>query len=200
MKLSMANVFGNDPNPRQYAVGTGIGVRLADETDDVLVTPEGEVLDQTVLGTAKIDLSRHKRTRANWDLLRSTKFAVAGLIYVLVREKSIRWVSAMTIAAVVAGFWLEIPIVYWAVLTISIGIVWITECLNTAIEATIDMEASRPHSMATMSPRLLPEISHALSTAEKIFATAFSMPTRSGFEAELSDRLEAIQKALADKK
>lgn len=119
-----------------------------DETDDVLVTPEGEVLDQTVLGTAKIDLSRHKRTRANWDLLRSTKFAVAGLIYVLVREKSIRWVSAMTIAAVVAGFWLEIPIVYWAVLTISIGIVWITECLNTAIEATIDMEASRPHSMA----------------------------------------------------
>ncbi|MCA9909825.1 MAG: diacylglycerol kinase family protein, partial [Anaerolineae bacterium] len=36
----------------------------------------------------------------------------------------------------------------WALLTLSLGAVWITECLNTAIEATINLESPEPHPMA----------------------------------------------------
>ena len=36
----------------------------------------------------------------------------------------------------------------WALLTFAIGGVWVTECLNTAIEAAIDLGTSDPHPLA----------------------------------------------------
>jgi diacylglycerol kinase len=117
------------------------------EKKDVLITPEGEELDQSVVGTLKIDPSKHRRVY-NPTRLHSLKFAVAGLLYVLVREQSIQFASLVTIGVVIVGLWLQIPVVYWAFLTLALGAVWITECLNTAIEAAINLSAPEPHPLA----------------------------------------------------
>jgi len=120
----------------------------ADSSDrDVLRTPGGEELDQSVTGTLKIDLSKHSPA-TNPNRLKSLKYSVAGLLYVLVREQSIQYASLVTLAVLVVGLWLEIPVFYWAFLTLSLGAIWITECLNTAIEAVINLSTSEPHPLA----------------------------------------------------
>ncbi|MFO7321821.1 MAG: diacylglycerol kinase family protein [Chloroflexota bacterium] len=119
----------------------------AEEEKDVLITPEGEELDLSVLGTMKIDAGKHTPT-TNSSRLKSLKFAVAGLLYVLAREQSIRFASIVTVVVVLLGLWLEIPVFYWAFLTLALGSIWITECLNTAIEAAINLASSDPHPMA----------------------------------------------------
>jgi undecaprenol kinase len=118
------------------------------EDKDVLITPEGEVLEQTIVGTMKIDPARHGGPSTNPNRIQSLKFAVAGLLYVLVREQSIKVASVVTILVVIVGLWLQIPVFYWAFLTLAIGSIWITECLNTAIEAAINMSADEPNAFA----------------------------------------------------
>jgi len=69
-------------------------------------------------------------------------------LYVLKREPSIQLATIITVIVVVVGLWLQVGIFSWALLTLALGAVWITECLNTAIEATIDMGSDAPHPMA----------------------------------------------------
>jgi diacylglycerol kinase len=126
--------------------GTEPGAPASSERQ-VLRTPDGEELDQSVIGTLKIDPTRH-RTLVNPNRLTSLKYAVAGLLYVLVREQSIQYASLVTLAVIVIGLWLQIPVFYWAFLTLALGGIWITECINTAIEAAIDLSAPEPHPLA----------------------------------------------------
>lgn len=114
---------------------------------DVLVTPEGEELDLSVIGTMKIDPGKHSPV-TNPDRLKSLKYAVAGLLYVLVREQSIKFAMIVTVIVIIVGLWLQIPVFYWAFLTLALGAIWITECLNTAIEAAINLGTSEPHPLA----------------------------------------------------
>lgn len=117
------------------------------EKKDVLITPEGEELDLSVVGTMKIDPGKHSPV-TNPNRLKSLKYAIAGLLYVLRREQSIQFASIVTVIAVVVGLWLQIPVFYWAFLTLALGAIWITECLNTAIEAAINLGTTDPHPMA----------------------------------------------------
>ncbi len=116
---------------------------------DVIVTPDGTELDQSILGTAMIDPEKlGGRLRKNANRLRSVKFALAGLIYVLVREPSIQFASVVTVVVIAIGLWLHIPVYNWAFLTLALGLVWVTECLNTAVEAAINIAAPEPHPLA----------------------------------------------------
>lgn len=114
---------------------------------DVLITADGEELDLSIVGTMKIDPGKHSPV-SNPNRLQSLKFALAGLLYVLAREQSIQLASVTTVIVVIVGLWLEIPVFYWAFLTLALGAIWITECLNTAIEAAINLGTSEPHPMA----------------------------------------------------
>ncbi|MBE0690468.1 MAG: diacylglycerol kinase, partial [Anaerolineae bacterium] len=64
------------------------------------------------------------------------------------REQSIQLATGLTAIVIVAGIWLNMGPLSWALLTLSLGAVWITECLNTAIEATINLGSPEPHPMA----------------------------------------------------
>jgi diacylglycerol kinase len=44
--------------------------------------------------------------------------------------------------------WLQVGVFSWALLVLALGSVWVTECLNTAIEASINLGTSDPHPMA----------------------------------------------------
>jgi diacylglycerol kinase len=114
---------------------------------DVLVTPDGEELDLSIVGTMKIDPDQHSPV-SNPSRLKSLKYAIAGLLYVLVREQSIKLAMVVSGITVIVGLWLQIGTFSWALLVVALGAVWVTECLNTAIEASIDLGTSDPHPMA----------------------------------------------------
>ncbi|MBC7869737.1 MAG: diacylglycerol kinase family protein [Chitinophagaceae bacterium] len=124
--------------------------KAASESDkkDVLVTPEGEEIDLSIVGTMKIDPADYKSVSSNPNRLKSLKYAVAGMLYVLKREPSIQLATVITVIVVVVGLLLQVGAFSWALLTLALGAVWITECLNTAIEATIDLGSDAPHPMA----------------------------------------------------
>lgn len=114
---------------------------------NVLVTPEGEELDLSIVGTMKIDPGEHSPV-SNPSRIASLKYAVAGLLYVLAREQSIRLAMIVSGITLVVGLWLEVGTFSWALLVLALGSVWVTECLNTAIEASINLGTSDPHPMA----------------------------------------------------
>lgn len=119
--------------------------QTGEEKKDVLVTPEGEVLELGITGTMKLNPEGENK---NANRLTSVKFAVAGMLYVLTHEQSIKLATIVTMIVLVIGLWLRIGVFSWALLALALSSVWITECLNTAIEAAIDIGAPDPHPLA----------------------------------------------------
>jgi diacylglycerol kinase (ATP) len=112
---------------------------------DVLITPDGQELDLGITGTMKLDPPGRP---SNPHRLASVKYALAGLLYVLTHEQSIKLATIVTLIVIVIGVWLHISVLSWALLTLALGGVWVTECVNTAIEAAIDLGTSAPHPLA----------------------------------------------------
>jgi diacylglycerol kinase len=73
--------------------------------------------------------------------LRSILLAVAGLLYLLRRERSIQWLALTTFLIILLALWLEINVTQFVELLLAMGLVWITETLNTAIEAAVNVAA-----------------------------------------------------------
>lgn len=74
--------------------------------------------------------------------------AFHGWEYVIRNEKN-AWIHAiMTIFVVILGTWLVIPLHDWAVLVLTIAMVWAAEFLNTSIEAVVDLASPVDHPRA----------------------------------------------------
>ena len=71
-----------------------------------------------------------------------------GLKYVIRTQKN-AWIhAAATLAVIVLGVWLALPARDWAVLALTISIVWMAETLNTSIEAVVDLASPVHHPLA----------------------------------------------------
>ncbi|HEY3313650.1 MAG TPA: diacylglycerol kinase family protein [Anaerolineales bacterium] len=74
--------------------------------------------------------------------------AFRGWGYVIRNEKN-AWIHAVvTILVIIMGTWLGIPIRDWAVLVLTISMVWAAEFLNTSIEAVVDLASPVHHPLA----------------------------------------------------
>lgn len=74
--------------------------------------------------------------------------AFHGWAYVIRYEKN-AWIHAVvTILVVIVATWLVIPLNQWAVLVLTIAMVWSAEFLNTAIEAVVDLASPVHHPLA----------------------------------------------------
>lgn len=81
----------------------------------------------------------------------SFRYAFAGIAYVFRTQKN-AWIHALaTILVVAMGLWLKITAVSWAILMITIAVVWSAECFNTAIESTIDLVSPQKHPLAKIA-------------------------------------------------
>lgn len=120
--------------------------RALDEAD-VLVTPSGEVIDLSLMGNLKIQFESHSPIK-NGNRFKSMKYGLAGLIYLVAREQSIKAASIFSVLIVGVGLWLHLSAVAWALLALAIGQVWVTECLNTGIESAINLGTDAPHPIA----------------------------------------------------
>jgi diacylglycerol kinase (ATP) len=79
---------------------------------------------------------------------RSFRFAFAGLWYVLRTQRN-AWIHLLASTLVVLlATWLQLGLVEWAILILTIGSVWTAEFVNTALEAVVDLASPNIHPLA----------------------------------------------------
>jgi diacylglycerol kinase len=80
--------------------------------------------------------------------LKSLSYALAGWLYMLRWQKNTRLQAVASILIMAIAFWLQIDRVSWAILILTITIVWMAEFLNAAVEAVINLASPELHPMA----------------------------------------------------
>ena len=99
---------------------------------------------------AQIDPERYSPTTSP-DRVTSFMYAVDGCAYMLRHQKNTRILLAATVIVAPLAFWLGIAMDRWAILVLTIGSVWVTEFINAAIEATVNLSTSEIHPMAKVA-------------------------------------------------
>ena len=90
-------------------------------------------------------MTNRRRARSRAEAFR---YAFAGWWYVLRTQRN-AWLHAIaTIASVAIGIWLQLERLEWALLVLAIGIVWLSEFINSALEATVDLASPEIHPLA----------------------------------------------------
>ncbi len=88
-------------------------------------------------------MSNFLRSRA-----RSFRHAFAGWGYAL-RTQPNTWIhAAFTLAVIIVCLWLRLPALNFAVIILTITLVWVAELVNTAIESTMDLVSPNHHQLA----------------------------------------------------
>lgn len=81
----------------------------------------------------------------------SFRYAFEGLGYALRTQKN-TWIHlSATIIVIVLAAWLRVSLFDAAVLAIVIGVVWMSELFNTAIEAVVDLLSPQYHHSAKVA-------------------------------------------------
>jgi diacylglycerol kinase len=79
---------------------------------------------------------------------RSFGYAAQGLAHVL-RTQPNAWIHALATALVVVlALWLGLSRLEWAALVLTMAVVWSGECINTALEAAVDLAAPERQPLA----------------------------------------------------
>ena len=74
--------------------------------------------------------------------------ALRGWQYVLKTQRN-AWIHSLAAATVILlSWWLEIPPRDWAVLILTIAMVFTAEFINTSIEAVVDLASPQKHPLA----------------------------------------------------
>lgn len=80
--------------------------------------------------------------------LRSFRHAFHGWWYVICTQQN-AWIHAIvSIVVILLALWLNLPLRDWAVLILTIAMVWSAEFFNTAIEAVVDLASPDRHPLA----------------------------------------------------
>ena len=86
-----------------------------------------------------------------WKRAKSFRYAFEGWWYVLRTQKN-SWLHAIASLVVVAlGLWLGLSRSDWALLIVTMTLVWMAEFMNTALEAIVDMTMPEIHPLAKVA-------------------------------------------------
>jgi len=78
----------------------------------------------------------------------SFRFAFTGWWYV-VRSQQNAWIHVFaSISVILLGLWLHLLPRDWAVIILSVALVWTAEFINTALEAVVDLASPEQHELA----------------------------------------------------
>ena len=82
------------------------------------------------------------------NIIEGFRFAFCGLWYALVTQRNTRIHLTISAGVVVLGLWLGLSYTQWAVLALTIGIVMVSEMLNTVAETLVDLVSPDYHPLA----------------------------------------------------
>jgi diacylglycerol kinase len=85
------------------------------------------------------------------NLLQSFRYAFAGLWHTLRTQRNARIHLLVAGAVAVLGLWLKLDALRWAVLVLTIGLVFFAEAINTVVEATVDLITTDFHPLAQVA-------------------------------------------------
>lgn len=74
-----------------------------------------------------------------------------GLKYAYIHEQSLTLHAVLTLGVLLTGFYFKISLMHWAILMIVMTIVIVTELINTAVEATVDLVTNEYHELAKIA-------------------------------------------------
>ncbi len=78
----------------------------------------------------------------------SFRHAFRGWGFVLRTQRN-AWIHAViTTLVLLVALWLHLPLRDWAVLFLTIALVWTAEFINTALEAVVDLASPQKHPLA----------------------------------------------------
>jgi diacylglycerol kinase len=83
--------------------------------------------------------------------LASLQYAVSGWLYMLRYQKNTRIQAVASLAVLVVGLWLRISALEWAIMTVTVSLVWMAEFVNAAIEAVVNLASPELHPMAKIA-------------------------------------------------
>lgn len=89
--------------------------------------------------------------RGDRRLLSSFRWAFAGIWYALRTQRNFRIHLLIAAGAIAAGIWLELSVLEWAVIALTIVLVLMAEMFNTVAETAIDMATSQFHPLAKIA-------------------------------------------------
>lgn len=112
-----------------------------------MTTRTKQVLD-TVTSTMKINPNDYTELTNSPNRVQSLGYALAGWLYMLRHQKNTRIMAAASILIGALALWLQIDLSDWAVLVLTITMVWMAEFLNAAVEAVINLASPGYHPMA----------------------------------------------------
>ncbi len=84
-------------------------------------------------------------------LRKAFSHASEGLLYMVKSQRNARIHGVLTGVALALALWLGLSAIEWAILILTIGFVFATEAINTAIEATIDLVSPNYHPLAKIA-------------------------------------------------
>ena len=83
--------------------------------------------------------------------LHAINCALGGWRYVL-RTQSNAWIhAAISTAVLVVGYFLELSVQEWALIILTLALVWAAESFNTALEALTDLISPNEHNLAKIA-------------------------------------------------
>jgi diacylglycerol kinase len=102
---------------------------------------------EKVTSTAKIDPADYA-AQVSPNRWNSLAYALGGWLYMMRRQKNTRIMSVFSVIIVGLALWLGISRIEWAILVLTITVVWLIEFLNAGIEAAVDLASPEIHPMA----------------------------------------------------
>lgn len=78
----------------------------------------------------------------------SFQFAFSGFFFVLKTQKNAWLHLAATVIVVLLALWLQIDRLEWLAILLVIGLVWMAEFMNTALEVIVDLASPEKHPLA----------------------------------------------------
>lgn len=81
----------------------------------------------------------------------SLAYALAGCAYMLRHQINTRILAIATLTVIAVAIWLDIDATSWAIIGLAVALVWITEFINGAIEAAINLTSPTCHPLARIA-------------------------------------------------
>ncbi|MEJ2413285.1 MAG: diacylglycerol kinase family protein [Anaerolineales bacterium] len=78
----------------------------------------------------------------------AVRIALDGLKQVFVSEPNARIHALITLAVIIAGWLFQISRLEWLSLALTVGLVWVAEIFNTAVEKLVDLASPEIHPAA----------------------------------------------------
>jgi diacylglycerol kinase len=82
------------------------------------------------------------------SLRQSFRYAVQGLRVLLSTQRNARIHLMLSLGVIALGSWFRLTYTEWALLALAMGLVWVAEGLNTALELLTDLVSPEPHPLA----------------------------------------------------